>query len=61
MHALSPCKCPVESFFDFIQSPLGVLWAYKKDPGPTEGSNLQSFEWFKPFESFESIESTESI
>ena len=26
MHALSPCKCPVESFYNFIQSTLGVLW-----------------------------------
>ena len=25
MHAFSPCKGPVESFFNFIQNPLGVL------------------------------------
>ena len=25
MHALSPCKGSVESFFNFIQNPLGVL------------------------------------
>ena len=26
MHALSPREGPVESIFNFIQSPLGVLW-----------------------------------
>ena len=25
MHTLSPCEGPVESIFNFIQSPLGVL------------------------------------
>ena len=30
MHALSPCKGPVESFFNFIQIPLSMLWGVSK-------------------------------